>query len=546
MYLLIKKTNMPEISPQRTVDLSYQERLVESPYDALLQKGYERAGKLGYDLNVAMQSGYDEGIDAGVMAVRTEAVRSTSVEMAEVMQLKPEFFDRPINTIMLSAIAESWVSNEERAAEPNVDRNRIASERDTLVDIASMLAGEDSATLQDLGLQDSYSKDRYLEEIYDPELEARDDFLDAHVNVELSNYVQSVLNQRGEGSFLYDQRTALGLDEETEEPFVVKVLDMATGTDMYSACVQPVPEWPNYDRPASELTEDEKAERKRKGDEANDIYEANKAQTDKLTKVEDEYMAKFGERFGMLPGAFVSKDQNGKIQMFLRAPHAMALRRYFKNEVLPSDENAARNIGDIFATIRHEFGHTQKNMTIGPHVQLGLILEERKAEFVSGDQLGYQDIKGMMSDLSLATDTRLLTDVLASSLKDEDPVSSFAAHAANKIGLRNVLLLMALKPLPYERSLDHAKKFANLKPVQVDADASSLDIPIRETLARKGDKVMDKGIDEWMRGIDESIGLTDFHEDFLPSHRERLGLGISARKIGEAVHRIRNEKPKAA
>lgn len=538
--------SFPQNSQQQHVELSVAERTPESPYGALLQKGYELASELGFDLATSMRAGYGERVSDQLIAKRTEEVRRKSLQMAEDMQLKPEFFNRPVNAIMLSAVAESWVSNEEHAAYPDADRSHIVAERETLVDVVSILAGANSVILEEIGRHDEFSKDRYIEEVNDPQEKERADFLDAHVNTQLSEYVQSVLSETGKGSFLYDQRDALGLTEETEEPFEVKVLDMATDVDMYSAHVQPVPEWPDYDISSQDLTPEEYAERKRNGDVANEIYEANRKQTEKLTQADDEYMAKFGERFGPLAGAFVCRDTDGKTKLYLRAPHAMALRKYFMNEAMPSDQNVASSINGIFAIIRHEFGHTQKSMTIGPHVQLGLILEERKAEFVSGDRLGYQDIKGMLTDLSLATDTRLVTDALGPSLKNKDPISSFAAKAANSIGLRNTLLLLALKPLPYEHSLEHAKKFANLRHAQRSTDASSLDIPIRETTGRIGEETMNRGIDEWMRKIDAENGLSDFHEDFFPSHRERLGLGISAVKIRDAVKRIREEKAKAA
>lgn len=268
---------------------------------------------------------------------------------------------------------------------------------------------------------------------------------------------------------------------------------------------------------------------------------SNKQEQDAMIGPLLQYEREFGEKFGKLPPAFVNMHADREPELFLRAPQAMALIKYFKEKSPILDSSKADNIDRIMAIIRHEYGHTQKKLLIGPYHQLGMNLEERKAELVSGDKGGYLDVKYMISDLSLATGADIKA-MLTSSLREQDTLSSFVSQSARLIGLRNTMLLMALKPLPYENDPEHAKKFADVSKLRADGDESTMDIPIRETVSRTGIEKLEKGVYKWMQRVDDNTGLSDFHELSVPDYRKLHGLGISADVIAEQVRKIREER----
>lgn len=528
---------MNEIAPAIT---PVQEIQNGPDYGSLLQEGLDRCGELGFDVAGSLQAAYGEGITGDVLVQRKDTVISTAGKIAEDMQLVPEFFNRPAHTIMLISIAESWASNEERSLQLGVDRSQIVEERESLVDIACMLAGINSVALQDIANSDPHSRNRYVEEAESPEENEAKDFIEAHVNIDLSDKLQAVLDEDGEGSFLEAQRAALNLSKDTEKPFKVKVMGMAESVDIYCANIRPKIEHPDYSWIYAEHSDDENRQHSLELKNARDMEDAQRAEEEKLTKPYDEYVARFAEKFGTLPAAFVRMNGKEGPELFLRAPQALAVLKYFKGEPMPPDEYDAKSIEDIFAIVRHEYAHTQKQLVFGPHHQLGLNVEERKAEFVSGDRQGYQDIKFLFNDLSLATGTKLTQDFLASALKEDDALSSFLAKTAQGVGMRNAMLLMALKPLPYEKNPEHAKQFVDLSNQLNDSDVSTLDIPLRETVARLGESNLRQGVKKWMKGVEEKNGeLTDFHEESFPSYRQAHGIGVSTQIIREEVRKIR-------
>ncbi len=528
------------MNEQAPSPIQAQEQHHSPDYRLLLHEGLERCGDLGFDVSGSLKAGYGEGLTGDVLEQRTADVLTAAGKIAEDMQLVPEFFSRPAHTIMLTSIAESWVSNEERGRQPNADRNLISAERESLVDIACMLAGTKSLAVNDIAGADPHSRNRYVEETNNPEEDEAKAFIEAHIDAYLSDQVQAVLEQDGEGSFLEAQRKALNLTKDTESKFKVKVMGMAEQVDIYCAKIRPEIGHPDYSWDYSKHSEEENEEYSLELQKASDAYRAQSAEDERLTKPYDEYIDRFAEKFGPLPAAFVRRHGENGQELYLRAPQALALLKYFKGDPMPTDEHAARSIEDIYAIVRHEYGHTQKQMVFGPHNQLGLNVEERKAEFVSGDRQGYQDIKFLFTDLSFATGTKLTQDFLASALKEGDALSSFLAKTAQSTGMRNAMLLMALKPLPYAKYPEHAKQFVDFSNQLKASDVSDHDIPLRETTERLGKDGLRQGVREWLEDIQAKQGdLTDFHEEFLPDYREAHGLGVSTRIIREEVRKIR-------
>ncbi len=520
------------------------EALAGVDYRGVVLRGLERCTEYNFDVETSLAATVGTEVSPAITERASKVVELTA-SMAKDMEIEEDFFDRPANTIMLTCIADSWLRNEELAKDANADRAKIISEREMLVDIASMLAGKKSAAVKDLAEIDLVSKDRYVEEEKDADALEADAFVESIVDKDLSDKVATILAVKDDNAFLAGQRRALGLSEASESPFIVKVLALAESVDMFTAQVQQDPGYPDWNWDWKAHTDEENDSHRQKIEAASRINDANAIETKALTDNMDEYTKRFGDKFGTLPAAFVRTKEGEHPTLYLRAPQAMALVKYFANEPMPSDKRKQDDIERIFAIIRHEFGHTQKGMTFGVHTQLGMNVEERKAEFISGDMHGYIDVKNLFTDLSLATGVSMTKDVLAEALKKEDSLSAFLAQTAQKIGMRNAMLLMALKPLPYEKYPEHAKKFADFSKQKAPSDVSAFEIPVRETLERLGHDIMDTEIDSWLRGVDKTRGLTDFHEEGWPAYRRANGMGISSAKIGEAVKKIRAEKRQA-
>lgn len=496
-------------------------------YGLLVSQGLETAATSGFNLETAIVA---SGINETAVEQEKASILQKSVEVAAWLQLDPSFFGQPGKVILLTSIADSLVERQDVAL----------TERDkTLMqDIAFMVAGKDSQTLVDIAAADPYYKGRYLEEAESDISKEEAEFYKRITNHELSRSVETILSRKGEGSFLQKQRELLGITEDNELPFTVRVIDAASDLNVFMAHIQEKPDYPEW---SEDMTQEQKDVANRQADVASALYDKNKAETAVLEANLEEYETRFGEEYGEMLEAAVRISGDSK-ELTLRAPQAMALVKYFgEGSTLPDNPDVKNDIELIAAIARHEYGHTQKQFTIGAHNQIGLLMEERKAEFVSGDKQGYQDIKYLFQDLSMATGADVVT-LLADSLKEPDVLSSFAARSAAAVGLRNTLLLFALKPLPYEKNPTHAKQFADLSHLVGEADGSALDIPIKETLGRLGVIGMQERATRWADTL--SIDLLKFTLDgFYLSYREAHGLRQSStfreraiRERAEAEH----------
>lgn len=505
-----------KLAPNQVID----EKLIlpdnQEQYADSLRLGLEKANQQGFDILHSVATDYNLEAGESKTAERSTRILDRTVELASDLSLKQSFFDRPANTILLTAIADSWLETEDGITHSQGrDREKIEKERDMLVDVALILAGEHSDKVLELA-QDTELKDRYLEEMDSDDAKARNEFFKSIEDVELANEVSAMFQEDGENSILGKQRERLGITSATEEPFEVRVLKYSNQYELTNAGLMEKVIWPDaFDK--SEVAQ-------QASQEALERAEANKTVAAPYEAAQEQYDEQFGEKYGPLAPAFVSTGKQGeKPVLYLMAHTAYTLVNYFRDgRPLPEDEALKREIVGNLAIAQHEYAHTQKSLIKGPHNQLGLLLEERKAELVSDDHHGYNDIKDLFKDISMATGEDLV-GVLAESVKDEDALSSFVIKSANKIGLRNTLLLIADKPTPYEKNHDHARHFADLSGLKNETDKSSHDVIVRETLERLGDEKIRDSAKDWVRTVTEKGIDVDFLQNFFVSYREHHG-----------------------
>lgn len=499
----------------------------------LVEQGLARAAAHGFDLNESVKLSHSNRNEA--TAETAKEVTDTAAHIAGELQLDKEYFDSPARTILLMGIADSWLATEKRASNASHD-SKLADERAMLADAALMVAGKHSGFARELVAGNMPEASRYICTEQDAGTRERLDFFESISDAELAAQVETILNDDSPSSVLYEQRTKLGVTAQDQQPFSVRVLKMGNYWELQQAGTFKKIEWPDWD----EDLPDEPARQARleAGKAASANLDAQKALAKEYESADNEYAERFKQRYGELAPAFIWRDEEtGKVEMVLRAAEAIALVQTVKGGYDGEVSEYARE--RAVSTVRHEFAHTQKDMTMGARTQLGLILEERKAELVSHDKLGYLDIKYLVNDLSMANDVNIL-DGLERALTQKDALSAFLAWSSNEIGLRNSLMLMISKPIPYESDPDRAAQFAATKAIRHGHDASIHDALVRENLEVRGDTFMKMRAVRWAGKLiaEKGVDFSDFiQESFIP-YREQHGLTHASKYLREAVNGV--------
>ena len=529
-----------ELAPPQLNFQSLEQGNEQHRYRQLVEAGLNQAESVhGFDLEASIINNHLGFIDGEELSQYKAEVQATAVNIAEQAGLQDKFFESPAKTVLLLAIADSWATSERRAAALSSHDPNITEERAMLGDVMLMLAGEQSSVVTDLTARNDPLANRYMEtSAVNPAEEARQEFLDSLNDPERAMKVAAALAMTGPGSFLEKQRTLLGVTAENQQPLTVKVLKAGSVWGLINAGTLTKPDYPSFDAydGINDKSEVEQSRIREQGNAAQRESERNKEIAKPYEDADKEYIERFGDQFGPLLLAYVDKQKDGSSELVLRAEEADILINYFvAKQPIPEGVNLTMNdVEQSLAIVRHEYGHTQKSLTRGQHNQLGLLVEERKAEYVSGDKQGYQDVKYYLQDLKMATGIDVL-GVLDAAIKEDDPLAALVASSANKIGLRDTLMMMVAKPLPYEKNPEHAKEFASLHSVHQNSDVSSLDGLIRQAVERRGDAEFTKNIDSWVKRMVEAGHEPEWIGESLIHYRKSNGVGYSGKYVEQAL-----------
>ncbi len=189
------------------------------------------------------------------------------------------------------------------------------------------------------------------------------------------------------------------------------------------------------------------------------------------------------------------------------------------------------------AVIRHEYVHSQKIMTRGVHSQLGLSVEERRAELLSGDKQGYQTEKNFFLDMTYVTNYNMMRRLEEAS-QTENPYASFMAKVSGTVGMREALLMMAATPPVYEKNKEMSKNFVSLDYLKQEGDKTVYDAIIGQELSRFGDDGLKLMMDNYV----ETGGVECL--EMLYGIRKMVGMGrhraeAMQRRIAEEDNRTR-------
>lgn len=199
-------------------------------YQPAVTYGLERAAHdVQFDLTQAVAANYGDDMPLRTVHDRADRVRDIMVHLSDALRVDDHLFDRPAHTVLLAAIADSWLTNEQKTAGlPHYER-RLADERELLADVALMLAGGSSAAVWDIAVADRTLGRRYLEADVRSEAASWHErlFLQRISDGRLAGQVKRLMAAEGPESLLHTARRMLGVEARYEEPFDVVVLGVA-------------------------------------------------------------------------------------------------------------------------------------------------------------------------------------------------------------------------------------------------------------------------------------------------------------------------------
>lgn len=422
----------------------------------------------------------DEALKAGERGFSAAEVQERALDIADELEFEEGFFADDGCAMTLLAVAESSVTAD------GLGEERQAKEREMLMDVMFAIGAEHSPVVREMAQTDATLRERYFDDGERTEINREQmEFLDSHVDEELS----AAVYEATKGEFLADVREKLGVTAETEQSYDVKVVKMAGSSyalEQFGVFGKRV----EYPLPTEDYKDPEVIARAKQAAEWSDkMREA----MEPYKMADKEYKERFGPEFGQFMAFFVPDTRT----IYMLAEHAYAI---VGDATLGGFERSEVNREDVVrdtAVIRHEYVHSQKIMTRGAQSQLGLAVEERRAELLSGDRQGYQVEKNFFIDLEFVTDYGMLRR-LAEASKADDVYAAYLAAASSAIGMRTALLMMAATPPAYERNKETSKSFVDLGFLKKEGDDTTYDAIIGEAMERFGGGGFDMMMDNYV------------------------------------------------
>lgn len=344
-------------------------------------------------------------VDVPELSDKKEMIAHRGKELIEEFGLSASMFDSPSRTLFFSALAERYEGLE--AGRGDMDTAKYSDEKTFIADAVMSLALDRSAYYSEV--QSVISSDVASELSQEDEAELYHEF----TNTEMSQQLAAAM----EGDLLVGIReklAGLGVDEQ---PFDVVVLDVGPTTSMY---------------------------------DMRGLEKAGKLGVPDLDTYREQMAAKtqeFCQRLGVpeIQLAWVNQTTNPR-RLVVTLPIAQKLLS--SPEDLGEEYTEATREGDI-AHVEHEYVHTQGGLGMDGEIFLGVALEERRAELLSGDHHshGYQDVKGFMSNFSIITGIDM-EGAIAKFGSQKTP-DVFYTKVAAALGMQTTLELALATPKAY-------------------------------------------------------------------------------------------------
>lgn len=354
--------------------------------------------------------------ERGVNIQNPEATQRWLGVLREEFGIDDEAFTDFQRSITLCAIAERLASNE-TAGIPASD---YSSELEYAADLVMDIAGQYTV------YKDSYESSKPADE---SKMELTDEritsVVDKYYQPELSRGLQAFI----QGEDMAELRQRLG---GGGQPFEVKVLTIDTG-DTFGLVPQVKFESGLDSKQLSDLESEQKIR--------NNYLQGLKTRG-------RQFSEELGLDKGISAPAWVWTLDNGQQLLCVSSP--LAERIIYPDEERSTHLTESDRERDL-ATLKHEYIHTQQNLSRG-RPGLGVALEELRAEHFSGDKHGYNDIKRYFLGMKILTGYSPVAsfEVEGQPYDRDECLADMARH----LGLAGMLDSLAVIPQAYEKRED--------------------------------------------------------------------------------------------
>lgn len=394
--------------------------------------------------------------DRGIAIENRESTIETLETINKEFALNDEVFSDFKRTVVLVAAANHLANLE--------DENSRAKEMEYVADIVMGIAGK----YTQFDGQLDYLPDKYV-----PSDEQQKNILEKYTQPELTQQMDEYIR----GPKFDNLRARLG-KSEAEEPFEVRVLSIDAGN--IHGLIPSV----DYDDESISYEEHKKEM---------DFRHNYSANLELRTK-------QFAEAYGrddVFAPAWISTFNDGTRYLCLASPLVEKVL-YDKEE--RKDYYSEDYWIDDLAVVEHEYTHTQQMLTEGK-INLGISLEELRAEHFSGNHHGYTDIKKFFHGISMLTGYHP-SDSFEIEGKPYDQ-DEFLTEIAKNIGLDGLLDCMTAIPTNYAEDED-ANKFIKAIVAHNGGSLGSQFGKIYKKIIQKDTKeVVDARIDDFVDKIYE-------------------------------------------
>jgi hypothetical protein len=354
------------------------------------------------------------------IADRHEAITQYGGQLIEEFQLKPELFDRT-HTLFFAGIADRFAKLEQDKGSLNTDA--YITEKEFILDATCMLAGDKTELydqIKPLMNKDDDPSDEHSRAVYD-----------RYTNVQVTAELKAAIDSQG---LLDAVKERLAITSDNESPYILRVLNVGSSTTVQHGM-----------HPTQSEKLDELSAAGNFKDPAWEEHFANVAAYKSYVKGLDTNGNEFRKALGAegeTPIAWVTHI-DGVPNLVMPLPFAEKI--LYKDEARSKYYDERARIGD-FATLEHEYTHTQDGLNLDGDIYYGIGFEERRAEFFSGDKQGYQDVKALAIDLRLTTGFDLVK-YMQGSVKGGS--AEVYEQLAAELGLQTALEIAICPPRPY-------------------------------------------------------------------------------------------------
>ncbi|MEI7682988.1 MAG: hypothetical protein WCJ24_01655 [Candidatus Saccharibacteria bacterium] len=437
----------------------------------------EQLIKSGWDLN-------EQSLAIPEIAENQEAIEASGRDLIEHFNISPEFFDDKGRSLIFTSIASRWSKLEDNGGD---------DERVFLTSSLAILANKFSPDFSTAVEQISESENDILSQ--QTQIEVYDSFTDAELTKELSDRIANGL--------LDGVKARLGITDTNEDLYEVRVLNVGDEHGAFGLAV-PKPET-TIDKYGNEIF-------------PNSYFEDLNARGEWIKGLEKR-TAEFREKLGgnkndPTAPAWVTRVGD---KTLLCMPMPLAEKILHPDATEGSSYWSDDDRGRDFSILEHEYTHTQGGVNLERGTTFGIGLEELRAEHFSGDNQGYQDIKGFYNDLNIISGTHVAE--LFDNREKGGTAPELYTDIASIVGIDMLLEVIETAPTVYnnQKTGSHFKDILDYL-----GGFDGVTSKILEKAIDAGDKQTIE--DRLEKKVKKMLEITENEPDFVLNYRKNIGL----------------------